>query len=185
MKTLRAVLLSALAVGFAESQQVMAGGSNGIPFPAGHFSITAQGTEASCTGASCVTLSVIEAGAEVRDRAGHACGTHSAIVNTVPPGASPPTVVPSVTAVLTVTHYDPTTGTGDESLNEYSGGACNGAAFDSTGATQLVSGALHFVISNGGNRIDSVVTALHLSGLGGFSLSFAELQQQSPGTVQW
>jgi hypothetical protein len=120
----------------------MAGGG-GLPLPAGNFSLTAQGTEASCPAGSSVTLSVIEAGAEVRDGMGNACGAHAAVVNTVPPGASPPTVVPSVTAVLKVIHYDLASGTGDESLNEYSGGTCIGANFINTGATQLVSGTLH------------------------------------------
>ena len=115
---------------------------------------------------------------------GNACGAHAAVVNTVPPGASPPTVVPSVTAVLKVIHYDLASGTGDESLNEYSGGTCIGANFINTGATQLVSGMLHFVISNGGSRIDSVVTGLDIAGLGGFSLSFTELRQQSPSNAQ-
>jgi hypothetical protein len=125
-------------------------------------------------------LSVIEAGAEVRDKAGNVCGTHTAVANTDPPGALPPTVVP-VTHVFKVINYDPTTGTGDEALTEYSGGECRGATFDGTRATQVLTGTLHFVISGCGNRIDSVVTALNLSGVGGFSLSFTELQQ-SPRT---
>jgi hypothetical protein len=181
MKNQAAMLLGALAIGWAAAPQAMADGSGRIPLPTGNFSLTANGTEASCAAGSCAVLSVIEAGAEVRDGEGNGCGTHAAVVNTVPPGASPPIVVPSVTAVLKVIHYDPTTGTGDESLTEYSGGSCSGAIFNSTGATEVVSGTLHFVISNGGKRIDSVVTALNLSGLGGFSLSFTELQQQSPG----
>lgn len=183
MQTQRAAFLGALAIGFAASAQAMAGGS-GLALPVGNFSLMAQGTEASCSGTSCVTLGIIEAGAEVRDRMGNACGAHAAVVNTVPPAASPPTVVPSVTAVLKVIHYDPASGTGDASLNEYSGGTCNGANFINTGVTQVTSGALHFVISNGGNRIDSVVTALNIAGLGGFSLSFTELQQQSPSNAQ-
>jgi hypothetical protein len=100
-----------------------------------------------------------------------------AVVNTIPPGASPPVVVPSVTTVLKVTHYDPNTGTGDESLAEYSGGSYFGAHFNSNGATQELSGTLHFVVSDDGNRIDSVITALSIPGLGGFSISFTERQQ--------
>lgn len=181
MKTL---LLGALAIALAAGPQVMAAGADEIPFPAGKFSLTSQGSEASCSGGSCVVLSVIEAGAMTRDREGNACGSHAAVVNTVPPSASPPTVVPSVTTVFKVTHYDPTTGTGDESLTEYSGGSCNGATFNSTGATQVVSGALHFAVSNGGNRIDSVITALNIRGLGGFSIRFTERRQQSAGNEQ-
>ena len=48
--------------------------------------IAAQGTEASCPGTACVTLGIIETGAEVRDGMGNACGTHAAVVNTVPQG---------------------------------------------------------------------------------------------------
>jgi hypothetical protein len=178
MKSRQAVLLGAVAIGFAVgAPQAMAGGSSKITLPTGNFSLTSHGSEASCSGASCVVLSIIEAGAEFRDGMGNACGTHAAVVNTDPPGASPPTVVPSVTTVLKVIHYDLSSGTGDESLNEYSGGSCNGATFNSGGATKLVTGTLHFTVSNGGNRIDSVVTALTLSGLGGYSISFTELQQ--------
>jgi hypothetical protein len=170
-----AMIQGALAVGLVAGPQAMAGGK---PFPpTGKFSITAQGTEASCSGNSCTVLSIIEAGSLVRDAAGNACGTHVAVVNTVPPGASPPIVVPSVTMVLKVTHYDPNTGTGDESLAEYSGGSCVGAHFNSNGATQELSGTLHFVVSDDGNRIDSVITALSILGLGGFSISFTERQQ--------
>lgn len=184
MKTRRAMLLGALAIGFAVGSQATAGGAGGIPFPIGQFSLTAQATEASCSGGSCVTLNIIEAGAMTRDAQGNACGSHVAVVNTVPPSGAAPFVVPSVTTVMKVTYYDLTTGTGDESLAEYSGGSCNGATFNSTGATQLVTGTLHFTVSNGGNRIDSVVTALNLAGTGGYSISFTERQQQSAGNAQ-
>ncbi len=180
MKTRRAMLLGALAIGLAIGSQAMAG----VPFPVGHFSLTAQATEASCSGGGCVTLNIIEAGAMTRDAQGNACGSHVAVVNTVPPSGSPPIVAPSVTTVMKVTYYDPTTGTGDESLVEYSGGSCNGAIFNSTGATQLVTGTLHFTVSNGGNRIYSVVTALNIAGTGGYSISFTERQQQSAGNAQ-
>lgn len=181
MKTRRTTLLSALAIGVAVGSQAMAGG---IPVPVGHFSLTSQGTEASCSGSSCVVLGIIEAGAMTRDAAGHACGAHVAVVNTVPPSSSPPTVVPSITTVVNVTHYDPNTGTGDASLNEYVGGSCNGAIFNSTGATQVVTGTLHFTVSDAGKRIDSVVTALSIPGLGGFSITFTELQQDNSANAQ-
>jgi hypothetical protein len=86
MRTRRAAFLGALAIGFAAIAQAMAmAGGSRLALPVGNFSLTAQGTEASCPGTSCVTLGIIEAGAEVRDRMGNACGTHAAVVNTVPP----------------------------------------------------------------------------------------------------
>jgi hypothetical protein len=178
------MFLGVLAIGLAAGSQAMAGGWNQIPFPIGNFSLMAQGTEASCSGNSCAELSVIEVGNVVRDASGNGCGTHAAVVNTVPPGASLLAAVPSVTFVVKVLHYDPTTGTGDESLNEYSGGSCQGAIFNNAGATQSVSGTLHFVVSSGGQRIDSIVTQLSIAGLGGYSISFTERQQASLGNQQ-
>jgi hypothetical protein len=182
MKTQRAIFSGVLAIGLAAAPQAVAGGSGRIPFPTGHFSLTVQGTEASCSGASCITLNIIEVGSSVRDGSGNACGTHTAVVNTVPPSAAAPIVVP-VTHVMKVIHYDPNAGTGDMSLNEYSGGTCNGAIFNSAGASQVVTGILHFAISDGGTRVDSIVTSLSLTGggPGGYSITFTERQQDSPG----
>ena len=47
-------------------------------------------------------------------------------------------------------------------------------------------GTLHFAVSNGengngGDRIDSIVTALDIQGIGGFSITFTERQQKSAG----
>lgn len=180
MKAQGASLLGALAIGLAAAPQAVGEGSGRISFPAGHFSLTVQGSEASCSGASCSTLNIIEVGSSVRDGSGNACGTHTAVVTFVPAIASPPIVVP-VTHVMKVTQYDPNTGTGDMSLTEYSGGTCHGANFNSAGATQSVSGILHFAISDNGKRIDSIVTSLTLStgGPSNYSITFTERQQDS------
>ena len=167
--------LCALALCLSASPQALA--ADKVPLPAGSYSITADGTEASCAGTACVVLNIIEAGSMTHDKAGNACGTHSAVVNIVPPSSSAPIVVPSVTTVFKVANYDAATGTGDYTLTEYAGGSCNGATFDSTGATLVVTGTLHFTVSEGGKRIDSIVTALNLPGLGGYSIKFKELQQ--------
>ena len=125
-----------------------------------------------------------EAGATVRDSAGNGCGTHTAVVAFSPPVPQAPFVVP-VTHVFKVTKYDPTTGIGDQSLTEYSGGTCNGAIFNNTGATLSVTGTLHFVVSEGGNRIDNIVTSLNFAGPSGpvpatnFLLTFMERRQSS------
>ena len=127
----------------------------------------------------------------VRDAAGNACGSHSAVVTTIPATAAPPTVVPSVMTVLKLNSYDPTTGTGDAALTEYFGGSCDGAIFNSTGALQIVSGSLHFTVSsgdnaNGGATIDSILTSLTLllpspAPVPNFSITFTERQQKTAG----
>jgi hypothetical protein len=182
------MMCCALFVGSVVGSQATAGGSSQIALPSGHFSFTAQGTEANCAAGPCITLNIIEAGNMVRDSAGNACGSHSAVVTTIPPTAAPPIVVPSVITVLSLLNYDATTGTGDATLSEYSGGSCNGAIFNSTGSTQVVSGSLHFSVSNGengngGDRLDSIITALNIQGVAvaNFSIIFTERQQKSTG----
>lgn len=44
-----------------------------------------------------------------------------------------------------VTDYDPTTGTGDRTFTDYTGGTCNGANFDNTGATVTSTGTFHLL----------------------------------------
>jgi hypothetical protein len=133
-------------------------------------------------------LNIIEAGNMVHDAMGNACGSHAAVVTTIPATAGSPIVVPSVITVLKVLQYDPSTGTGDASLSEYIGGACSGATLNSAGATQIVSGSLHFTVSdgdaaNGGTRIDSILTALVIQGapVPNFSIVFTERQQKAVG----
>jgi hypothetical protein len=185
LKTCTSMLCGALVIGLGVGSQALAGGSNGIALPSGHFSFTAHGTEANCAAGPCITLNIIEAGNMVRDAAGNACGSHAAVVTTIPATSGSPIVVPSVITVLKLLSYDATTGTGDAALSEYSGGSCNGASFNGTGATQIVSGSLHFAVSNGengngGDRIDSILTALNVQGapVPNFSIVFTERQQK-------
>ncbi len=153
MHAQRMILLGALAVCLAGSVEAMAGSP--IALPSGNFSFSAQGTEATCATGSCPVINIIEIGSTVRDKSGAACGTHTGVVTTVPPAGTPQ--IAPITHVMQVIHYDPSTGTGDMALQEYVGGSCNGAALNSTGATKVVDGVLHFVVSSGGNRIDSIV----------------------------
>lgn len=185
MKTRASTLYCALMISTTLGSAAMAGGPPGIALPSGHFSFTAHGTEANCAENSCLTLNIIETGHMVRDSAGNACGSHTAVVTTIPASGAPPIVVPSVITVLEPLNYDATTGTGDAALSEYSGGSCNGATFDATGATQIVTGTLHFTVSNGengngGDRIDSILTALNIQGasIPNFSITFTERQQK-------
>jgi len=182
------MLCCTLMIGSGVASQTLAAGSSGIALPSGHFSFAARGTEANCAAGPCITLNIIEAGNMVRDAAGNACGSHTAVVTTIPATNTPPIVVPSVITVLSLLSYDPSTGTGDSTLSEYSGGTCNGSAFNSAGATQIVSGRLHFSVSNGengngGDRIDSIITELAVQGAAvpNFSIIFTERQQKSAG----
>lgn len=182
---LRVMLLGALALGFAGGLEAMAGSP--IALPSGNFSFAVQGTEATCATASCPVINIIEIGSTVRDMAGNACGTHLAVVTPLPlTGAPQP--AGGVTHVFHVINYDPSSGAGDMSLTEYFGGSCNGAALNSTGATKIVDGTLHFVVSNGGNRIDSIVTSLRINlggpPVGAFSLSFTEMRQDNSANAQ-
>jgi hypothetical protein len=66
------------------------------------------------------------------------------------------------TNVSTITSFDPTTGSGTESLNRYAGGRCNGAVFDSTGAFLTGTGTQSFMVSNSGNRIETILTSFSM-----------------------
>jgi hypothetical protein len=182
MRSQGLMFFGALVIGLAAGSQAIAGGS--IPLPSGNFSLTVNGSESNCGSGTCITLNIIEAGATVRDSMGNGCGTHTAVVTFSPPVPSGP-ILAEVTHVFKVTKYDPRTGIGDQSLTEYTGGKCNGAIFNSAGATLSVNGTLHFAVSENGNRIDNVVTALSFAGPSGptpatnFSLTFTERSQNS------
>jgi len=58
----------------------------------------------------------------------------------------------------TITSYDPTTGSGTGSGKQYVGGSCNGAVFDSAGATKVADFTFSFDVSDSGDRIESIIT---------------------------
>jgi hypothetical protein len=66
----------------------------------------------------------------------------------------------TVTKVGT-TSFDPTTGAGTISFNEYHGGSCIGAAGDLTGATLTTITTDTFIVSDSGNRIESIATSFN------------------------
>lgn len=109
---------------------------------------------------------------------GNSCTTFTEVISDLPVDASPPIVVPAH-AVGKVLSYDPLIGTGDAAYTGYIGGKCKFATFDKTGATVFFSFTDHFVVTNGGNRVDRVVTTLQdpAGGIGDFSLSWTELRQ--------
>ena len=94
----------------------------------------------------------------------------------------PPLVNPVRTEAITIASYDPATGMGDFNGTQYSGVECNGSTFNGNGATVIATSTEHFVASDGGKRIDTVLTSIVLpvgsgNAIGGFSLSCTSLRQ--------
>jgi hypothetical protein len=97
-------------------------------------------------------------GSFTEDKAGNICGTSTDVLSA--PGDVHPPIVTVQNVSAKVTNYDPSTASGDARFTDYNGGKCNGANFDSTGATVNNNGTLHFVASAGGDRRDYVATSL-------------------------
>src|SRR5712692_1429360 len=91
------------------------------------------------------------------DAAGNFCGVITVTIAPVS-GTKFPAGVSASTTVGT-TSFDPTTGSGTQSFIRYHGGTCSGAVFDSTGATPLGTTTSSFVVSDSGDRIESIVTS--------------------------
>jgi hypothetical protein len=110
-----------------------------------------------------IVVSVLEVGQVVWDSSGNACGT----------GVETISVPGSAVLAMKMLSYDPDTGSGDATGSGYSGGKCNGATFDSSGATPRSNATFHYVISRNGERLDSVVTGLSFATeeIGAFSIS--------------
>jgi hypothetical protein len=72
---------------------------------------------------------------------------------------------------------------GDFDGTQYSGGKCDGSSLDSNGATLVATSTEHFVVSDGGKRIDTVLTSIVLpvmvsgNAIGGFTVSCTSLRQ--------
>jgi hypothetical protein len=64
------------------------------------------------------------------------------------------------TTVSTTTSFDPTTGSGTASFRQYREKSCNGAGFDTTGAVLAATGTASFMVSDSGNRIETIVTSI-------------------------
>jgi|SRR6266852_4907140 len=105
----------------------------------------------------------------VRDAAGNSCGVttltstpaDAAVYGTKFPGRVNFTRIDFTrTNVSTTTSFDPTTGSGTASVRQYHGGSCVGAAFDSTGAILTGTGTQSFMVSDSGNRIETITTSL-------------------------
>jgi hypothetical protein len=105
----------------------------------------------------------------IRDAAGNSCGV-STLTSTPADAAAYGTKFPgrvnftridfTRTNVSTTTSFDPMTGSGTASVRQYHGGSCVGAAFDSTGAILTGTGTQSFMVSDSGNRIETITTSL-------------------------
>jgi hypothetical protein len=73
-------------------------------------------------------------------------------------GTKFPSVGHELINVSNITSFDPATGSGTGSSKGYDGGSCNGAVFDSTGATQVNTTTFSFDVSDSGNRIETITT---------------------------
>jgi hypothetical protein len=105
-------------------------------------------------------------------------GCESRVVNYAasPPIGLPP-VVQNQTVVKQITDYDPSTGAGDYSITNYTGGQCVGVNFNSSGATVTSTSTAHFQDSENGNRrdyMDTAVTGYPINSQGTFSLHGVE-----------
>jgi hypothetical protein len=192
MNTRDAVLLGMLAASSAVlSQEAIAGNGAKIALPSGQFSVTTQGSLAVCINSktyveeSCskkdalsLPLTLTRGGVETWDAKGEACATSMTLFSASPPNASPPNIFHTMVE-KNITNYDPTTGIGDASFTEWSGGTCVGATFDKTGATVVSTGSVHFIVSQGGQRIDVFTTGLTTGAgsIGTFSLTGVLLKQ--------
>ena len=179
-----------VALGVAPSQQAVgaSGGDGGgknhqirLSDLAGTSAETGQGSIVLCfdstgaqvacgtSGSSTVPFTFLALGPVIRDFSGNACGSFTQTLADVPPNANPPMVSPFQVGAKT-TSYDPRTGTGDCSFTSFTGATCVGAA--ATGGTVIGTGTCHYTASEGGDRIDSVLTTL--SGIGAFSISLVD-----------
>ena len=129
-------------------------------------------TPESCnqTGVTSVVVSFLEVGQVIWDGKGNACATGA---ETIAVPETPVTISQEVHLVGRLGNYDPATQSGDGAGTGYSGGKCNGASFDDSGATVRSTASFHFVISQHGKRIDAVLTSLSFPSeeIGAFSIS--------------
>src|SRR5229473_6067635 len=92
------------------------------------------------------------------DAAGNFCGVITVAIAPVS-GTKFPAGVSASTTVGSTTSFDPTTGSGTQSFSRYHGGTCSGAVFDMTGATKVGTTTSSFVVSDSGDRIESIITS--------------------------
>jgi hypothetical protein len=162
---------------------------------AGTYTITGTGSFAICTGSNfkekpCskfipatdhfIPQTNVQLGEITNDVTGNSCSTYTQTTSDFPVDFSPPSVATFHDVVLARnTTYDPSTGVGDVSGTSYTGGSCNGAVFNNKGATIVSTFSAHFVASDNGNRIDTLLTKLQdpIGGIGDFSFTGTDLKR--------
>jgi hypothetical protein len=127
---------------------------------------TKAGVACGTAGALVVPYTYVAVGPVIRDADGNACGSFIETLSNIPPDATPPLVNQFQVGAKT-TSYDPATATGDCSFTSFTGAKCAGAV--ATGGTISGTGTCHFTASEGGRRIDYILTTL--PGVGAFSIS--------------
>lgn len=198
MKRLFIVVAAAFALFIDRGLTAADGGGIPLSALAGKYSLVIQGSEAVCfnlntgnlalcsdvgivAGVRAFPVTVLQVGEATRDAEGNSCATVTLVSSDLPVDASPPEVTGGVHIVGKVVTYDPSTGTGDSSVASYSGGKCDGAIFDDTGATKTVTSKSHLAASEQGKRIDTLTTSLTalvpLNYVGDFSISATQRKQ--------
>jgi hypothetical protein len=191
MRKLHWLLVFAVIVGLAP-QTVRADGNEGIPLSslAGTYVVTVHGSLALCTDANfqeaacsedakhVLPLTVAEVGVETIDSTGNACTSYVETLSDLPPDFSAPIVVNPAVVVSKTTKYDPTTGQGDTSVTGYNGGSCNGATFNSSGATLNHTATTHFVVVSD-KKLEVIVTSVTdpTNGIGDFSVTATAIRR--------
>ena len=141
---------------------------------AGKFTSKGSGSYTLCFDASFSTLvdcasaphqevpfNVTAVAHNIRDAVGNSCGVSTSTLTDASVYGTKFLARISFTAtnVSTTTSFDPATGSGSSSVSQYRGGRCVGAVFDSTGAVLTGTGTQSFMVSDSGNRIDTIVTS--------------------------
>jgi hypothetical protein len=135
-------------------------------------------TPQSCSDAGVTTavVSFLEVGQVTWDAKGNACASG---VETISVPGSAVAITQAVNLVGKLGSYDAATHSGDGTGTGYTGGKCVGAAFDNSGATARSAASFHYVISQSGKRLDSVLTSLSVTTeeIGAFSVSATAFKQ--------
>ena len=150
------------------------GGGATLASLAGKFASKGSGSYTICFGASLSTVDCASSPHQevpfnmtsvahgTRDAAGNSCGVTALTLAATDRvfGAYFTRLKFARTNVSATTSFDPATGSGTASFSDYHGGNCVGAAFDSTGAILTDTGTRSFMVSDSGNRIETITTSL-------------------------
>ncbi len=171
------LLVAAMACGPVGVSQAQANGGVTLASLAGKFETKGSGSYTVCftdnftTAVDCasarhqeVQFKVTTVSHGTRDAAGNFCAV-ATLTSTPTDGPDYGAKFPARmnftrTNVSTTTSFDPTTGSGSSNFRQYLGGRCDGAVFDSTGAVLTGTGTQSFMVSDSGNRIETITTSL-------------------------